>query len=321
MSIMRFIEGYMDGNAWEQLCVQCYKLRYQTVHYTEIPAAQGGDGGIEGFTTSGIVNQCYCPERVYSDDDLYNHQRKKMTEDIKKLLSLDYAKRLRSMGVPTITEWHFVTPEYKDSRIVIHAETKRTEVLQAKANKPSDYDYISDNFRIAIMDAKEFTAEIVRIIRTDLTDFKFNLAIQHTDTPDWSKCDSEKVANIRRKICAVMHVEDTDDRLNQVVGLYVDYYVSGLEIMNSLRLDIPIIYEELIKLEQSYKNEVKLKTLMNTDHKMNQSIFNDILTEFQGKLAKDFSRELTQASIGELKQDLVASWLADCSMEFRSAES
>lgn len=319
MSIMRFIEGYMDGNAWEQLCVQCYKLRYQAVHYTEIPAAQGGDGGIEGFTTSGIVNQCYCPERVYSDDDLYNHQRKKMTDDIKKLLSSDYAKRLRSMGVPTITEWHFVTPEYKDSRIVTHAETKRTEVLQAKADKPSDYDYISDNFRIVIMDAKEFTAEIVRIIRTDLTDFKVNLAIQHTDTPDWAKCDSEKVANIRRKICAVMHVEDTDDRLNQVVGLYVDYYVSGLEIMSSLRLDIPIIHEELIKLEQSYKNEVKLKTLMNTDHKMNQSIFNDILTEFQEKLEKDFSRELTQASIGELKQDLVASWLADCSMEFRSA--
>lgn len=319
MSIMRFIEGYMDGNAWEQLCVQCYKLRYQAEHYTEIPAAQGGDGGIEGFTTSGIVNQCYCPERVYSDDDLYNHQREKMSDDIKKLLSPKYAKRLRSMGVPTINEWHFVIPEYKDSRIVSHAETKRTEVLQVKADKPNDYDYISDNFRIVIMDAKEFTVEIVRIIRTDLTDFKVNLAIQHTDTPDWSKCDSEKVANIRRKICAVMHVEDTDDRVNQIIGLYVDFYVSGLEIMNSLRLDFPIIYEELIKLEQSYKNEVRLKTLMNTDHKMNQSIFDAILTEFQGKLEKDFSRVLNQASIGELKQDLVASWLADCSMEFRSA--
>ena len=316
---MRFIEGYMNGNAWEQLCIQCYKLRYQAVHYTEIPAAQGGDGGIEGFTTSGIVNQCYCPERAYSDDDLYKHQRDKMTVDIKKLLLLDYAKRLKSMGVPTITEWHFVIPEYKDNRILIHAETKRTEVLQVKANKPNDYYYISDDFRIVIVDAKEFTAEIVRIIRTGLTDVKINLAIQHTGTPDWSKCDSEKVANIRRKICAVMHVEDTDDRLNLVVGLYVDYYVSGLEIMNSLRVDFPIVYEELFKLEQSYKNEVKLKTLMNADHKMNQSIFDAILNEFQSKLEKDFSRDLTQASVGELKQDLVASWLADCSMEFRSA--
>ena len=49
-----------------------------------------------------------------------------------------------------------------------------------------------------------------------------------------------------------------------------------------------------------------------------ESLFNNILNEFQEKLEKDFSKMLTQASVVELKQDLVASWLADCSMEFRS---
>lgn len=70
---MTFIEGYMTGNAWEELCVKCYRLRYQKEHYTAIPAVQGGDAGIEGFTHNGIVHQCYCPERVYSDNDLYAH--------------------------------------------------------------------------------------------------------------------------------------------------------------------------------------------------------------------------------------------------------
>lgn len=27
-SIMTFIEGYMTGNAWEELCAKCYRLRY-----------------------------------------------------------------------------------------------------------------------------------------------------------------------------------------------------------------------------------------------------------------------------------------------------
>ena len=57
---------------------------------------------------------------------------------------------------------------------------------------------------------------------------------------------------------------------------------------------------------------------MNTDRQLNQSLFNNILNEFQEKHEKDFSKMLTQASVVELKQDLVASWLADCSMEFRS---
>ena len=51
---------------------------------------------------------------------------------------------------------------------------------------------------------------------------------------------------------------------------------------------------------------------------MNQSVFSTILSDFGEKLEKDFSTIFNQASIAEVKQDLIASWLADCSMEFRS---
>ena len=57
---------------------------------------------------------------------------------------------------------------------------------------------------------------------------------------------------------------------------------------------------------------------MNTDHSMNQSVFTTILSDFGEKLEKEFSTIFNQASISEVKQDLIASWLADCSMEFRS---
>ncbi len=315
-SIMRFIEGYMTGNAWEELCVQCYRIRYQNDNYTSIPAAQGGDAGIEGFTNRGIVHQCYCPERSYSDNDLYEHQRNKLTTDIEKLKN--NAKRLSALGVPPVVEWHFNIPEYKDSRILEHAETKRKEILTAKKDKPNDYVHIADDFKIVIKIAEDFTLEISRIIRTTLTDLKLNVAIEHLDKPDWSKCDSAKIANIRRKIKAVMLVDNDDETLNQVVGIYVDCYISGLEIMGNLRVNFPEIYEDIFRLEQSYKRDVTIKTLMNTDKKMNSSLFNDILNDFHSKLERDFFKMFTEASIGELKQDLVASWLADCSMEFRS---
>lgn len=55
-SIMTFIEGYMNGDAWEELCVSCYRLKYQTQNYTAIPAVHGGDAGIEGFTCNGIAS-------------------------------------------------------------------------------------------------------------------------------------------------------------------------------------------------------------------------------------------------------------------------
>ncbi len=191
-------------------------------------------------------------------------------------------------------------------------------MLTAKKKNPTLFAYISDDFKILVKVAEDFSPEISRIIRTNLTDMKLNLAVQHQEKPDWSKCDSQKVANIRRKVGAVMHVDEDDPDLNYVINVYIDYYIAGLEIMNNLQLHFPEIYEDLYKLEQSYKREVSLKTRMNTDRQLNQSLFNNILNEFQEKLEKDFSKMLTQASVVELKQDLVASWLADCSMEFRS---
>ena len=67
----------------------------------------------------------------------------------------------------------------------------------------------------------------------------------------------------------------------------------------------------------SYKKDVAIKTRMISDNIGNAKLFNELLDNFENKLKEQFSTTVDLASIGELKQDLVASWLADCSMEFR----
>lgn len=319
MSILSFIDGYLkSGDAWEVLCVECYRQRYKDEHYTEVPAAQGGDGGIEGFTQNGVVNQCYCPEKIYSDDDLFEHLRDKMTTDIGKLVKTKYAKRLRDLGVPEIREWHFVIPEIRDARIIKHAESKRREVLALKEASPQDYFHIHDDFKILIKCAADFSVEIVRAIRFPQTDYLLNLEIQHNSTPDWSQCDSEKSNNIRRKFMAIKNTDDdSDDDVNFLVKLYIEFYINGLDIMSRFRLDVPGTHSALVKLEQACKRDFAVRTRINNDCSVNSVLFNDILEKFEEKLTTEFSSILDSALIGELKQDLVASWLADCSMEFR----
>jgi len=139
-----FLESSLNGTEWQRICDSCYRLRYQDEGYTAIPSIIGGDGGIEGFTRTGIVYQCYCPERKYSDDDLYEHLRDKVTKDINKLLDPKYAKRLKDLGVPVIKEWHLVIPEYKDSRILQQVENKKLDVLTEKQTDPDKYSHIDD---------------------------------------------------------------------------------------------------------------------------------------------------------------------------------
>lgn len=315
--ILDFFKDELNVDTWEELCQSCYRIKYQDQHYTEIPASYRGDAGIEGFTRNGIVNQCYCTEKAFSDDDLYNHQRDKMTTDIGKLIDPDYKKRLKKLGVPQIHEWHFVIPCYKDSRIIQHAETKRQEVLKAKKDNPEQYDYIADDFIVVIKQAEDFKFEITRTIRESITDKKLNVAVREVKDIDWSLCDSEKVNNIRRKVKAVMDdAEDSDPVLNQVVNMYIESYIKGMEIMKLLRVSYAAIYEDVHGLEQAYKKQVALKTGMNTNKSMNSPIFNEILNDFEVHL-KDTCGYFDSASIIELKIDIVSMWLADCSMLFR----
>lgn len=311
-NILTFLGSDMDGDAWENLCNECYRIRYAKEHYTEIPASRQGDAGIEGFTTTGIVTQCYCPEGVYNDNDLYVHQRDKMTRDIDKLLK--NKDRLARLGVPTIHEWHFLIPEYRDKRIIEHAETKKKEVLRTKADDPKLYDYIADDFVILIKTAANYRIEITRLIRETLTDVKLNFAVLHTDSVNWDECDSDKVANIERKVKAI--VGEENDNIPELVDLYLSSYMNGLSILNMLREDFSDIYEDIIQLEQTYKKEVQMKTMLNTKKEINSQLFNEILDDFGQKIEKDF-KYLNSASIMELKLDLVSGWIADCSMRFR----
>ncbi|MFD2330100.1 hypothetical protein ACFSR7_12680 [Cohnella sp. GCM10020058] len=316
--MLDFIDSYLTGDDWEKLCKSCFRMKYQDEHFTDIPATHGGDGGIEGFTRTGRVYQCYCPERNYSDDDLYSHLRDKMTRDINKLVSLQYAKRLKELGIQNIKEWHFVIPEYKDARIVVHAEAKRKEVLDLKKKNPQEYDYIDDNFAILIKTAEDFKVEITRIIRTTITDVKLNFAILHVGKPDWSKCDSEKAENIKRKIKAVRgNIDETEEDLNELIDIHIEAYINGLEVLRILREGYPEVFEDIYMLEQSYKKQVKMTTRLNPDSSMNFKVFNEILNDFQNTLERQF-KYLNPASITELKLDLISSWLADCSMQFRS---
>lgn len=316
--ILSFIDGSLDGDSWERLCNACYRDRYKEFHYTEIPAAYQGDAGIEGFTTNGIVTQCYAPEKEFSDNELYNHLRDKMTADINKLKKAEYRDRLIKLGVPPIKEWHFVIPFYKDARIIEHAEAKRKEIIGAKKANPNAYPHIDDGFRIFIKSAEAFRVEITRLVRTTVSDIKLNLDVCHTPTTKWDRCDSEKVANIKRKVKAIMGDVDGDraDDYNEVVDLYLQSYITGMEILRTLRASYTEIYEDIFTLEQKYRKQVSMQTKMNTDSTINRSLFNDILSDFENKLRSEFNY-FTSASIIELKLGLVSGWLADCSMQFR----
>ena len=311
-----FLPDNLDGEAWEKLCDACYRDRYKAENYVKIPAAHSGDTGIEGFTHSGIVYQCYCPQKTYSDQELYEHLRDKVTADIGKLIDLSNASRMRKLGIRNIKEWHFVIPEYKDKRIVEHLETKRKEVIEERGKHPTELSYIDADIILVIKTAGDFSEELARCIINPLYDVNLNLAVKKTGTVDWSLCTADKVENIKRKVKALLPDTATEEEFNLMVNIFAEYYLHGIEIMRRLRETYSIIYENIVDLEQQYKTQVSIKSALNSDKSLNKAMFDEILEDFETKL-KENVPGLSITSVMEIKMDLICGWIADCSLNFR----
>ena len=63
--------GPFNGDSWEDLCQQIFKNKFESEGYQEMKASPG-DFGVEGFTKkTGVAFQCYCPDSLYTQDELY----------------------------------------------------------------------------------------------------------------------------------------------------------------------------------------------------------------------------------------------------------
>ncbi|MDU1053375.1 hypothetical protein [Clostridium baratii] len=309
--MLEFLRDKLNGDFWEKICNYCYRQRYQEFHLTPIPAAYKGDGGIEGFTNHGVVYQCYCPEKNFSDNELYENQRDKVSKDIKKLLK--NGDILKKIGVGIIKEWHFVTPYYKDRRIIEHCHKKEEEVL--KEIRKNNLDYISSDFKIYIKDCDEFVHEIFRYVKIN-SDLKLSFELDESQDIDLLNCPSMQRENIVRK---VKKIDSTgrEDICDKMVKKFTKEYLEWVMLKDIINRKSPELYERIIKIEEAYKNDMEFKCLLAASSgEANFKTFKEIIDEFEKLLLNELGEIVDKTSIIQMKLEIVSSWLADCPLEF-----
>ena len=229
----------MNGDEWEKYCQKLLRLCYDD--YQEVPAQFGGDYGIEGFTRSGLVFQCYSPDEDPSGKDLYDKQRDKITQDIKKLIK--NATPISELGAGTIREWHFLTPDYNSRYLVSHCRIKESEVL-SKSLKA-----VHNGFTIYIKTEDDYILE-----RQMYLGIGGHLVQPSSEDPPIKELekflmsDNEIVLNIRTKLGKLAIA--SDQRADLIRNL-VSGYVIGQNELENLNEKFPSTYQSVVKLKSS----------------------------------------------------------------------
>lgn len=301
--------GNFNGTTWEEFCQICFKKKYESDGYQEMPAWQG-DLGIEGFTRTGVLFQCYCPDEEYAPDDLYEKQRDKITKDLKKLVTNEpelkgYLKSIK------VKQWIFVTPGYKKKDIVKHCQDKAEEYRNLKLS------ILDDDFDVLIYDIDFFATEIPLVLDYKKQKIEINPLTKKSDKEiaDWKNKEILLVENAVRKHGQriLESANNRDYKINTLTQHSIEHFLNGNITIKIMREKFPQDYEKFVRVVSLFEKKVTEMCIINTSD--NNTLYKQIESELKGKLKEAFNY-IDQITIDKLTEQVLADWILRCPINF-----
>src|SRR6185437_4537826 len=301
--------GIFDGNKWEDFCQQCLKRKHEVDGYQEMPATFKGDLGIEGYTRTGILFQCYCPNEEYDPTKLYEAQRDKITKDLGKLVNNQ--KELEPyLGNIKICKWIFVTPGYSNKELVRHCKEKAEELLAMKLP------LLSDDFDVLVHDIEFFSAEIPIVL--SFRQEKIDITTQSkssTEIADWKSKEISLVDNALKKHGQRLPptTPNYSDRVNRITQGSISAFLNGDVMVRKWAEKYQEQYEKFQRVIGEFERRIEEKCAAYTGD--NNKLYEEIEIELRLKIKTSFDF-LDDAMIDRLTYRVMADWILRCPINF-----
>jgi|SRR5690554_2382719 len=301
--------GAFDGDSWEGLCQLVLKSRYKDKQYQEMVASPG-DFGIEGFTKIGGVSfQCYCPDNNYTQKELYEKQRDKITDDLGKLKKYeqDLKKRLGSVA---LKEWIFVTPIVTDNKLLKHAQCKQEEVVGWGLS------IVDPEFRVILHDADFYAKEINEIQAcqgkkvTLFSALDLDAEKSVVDVSIYEK-NIEKKNKFRCTFNGIVDVEK-HAKLNKITS---KKWLQSDSFLKEIEKNAAEIYFQVMRVISQYESEVE--ELCITWQGEPEELISKVRDELASRIAEAIP-SLAEAERYRLSDQMTSKWIALCPLGIES---
>lgn len=301
-----------DGNSWEEFCQQCLKIKYKE-DYQEIPAFFNGDLGIEGFTRDGLVFQCYCPSENYEQKELYEHQRAKITKDLKKLETNKKALK-ETLDKVKIKKWIFLTPEYKNKELLSHCMTKKNEILKTKL------EILDEDFDVLIQTIDFFGNELSIVLNNcDNKIFVRNEELNEKNINQWKMSNIKNIENVKRKINVLgSQKREKEKWIQKNINKTIEDFLLGEIILSELGKNFNQNYEKLLRFKNSVEKEIE--NICDDEDLSNKIKYESIAEKLEVMLKDQFENEFELSTILDLKRRILSEWIMNCPIDFYEEE-
>jgi len=305
---MSAISSEYDGNEWERKVKHWLRLRYPDGRFEEVPAAHQGDFGIEGFSRDGIAYQCYAPQSALKVAELYENQRIKITNDIKKFIERK-VELSRLFGKVVIKSWWLIVPQHRSSKLVQHATAKAKEVVQA--NLP----YVSPDFYIHVATAEDFAVEREAAIRKGVEALHLDCDEVHaTHIQEWAGNNDVFANRLDQKIKAYSG-ELVDEKVRDLREKWIGSFIKAENLLKKLKATAPGVWEEFRGIKQRREGKLYLKyNKASAPSQVLDQTIAELMNELVNKVPNLGSDQAEDIAVGT-----VSEWLHRCPLNFPSS--
>lgn len=289
---------------WEDYCKRLFAAR-DGVRYQSVSAVVHGDWGIEGYTSNGVLYQCYAPQNAHSSKDLYERQRDKIATDLRKLQS-NIGEIAKLIAPSIITVWALVVPMVEDKKILTYAATKAEEIRNRGLS------VFAENFTIRILTDDDFEVERAAFGHQIWAELPDGSSIVDEEIEAIATHESTDLASLNAKIMKLASTESVSE-VGTLRGDVLRMYLTGKQRDEDLRRYYPAIWDEWQHARAGVKSTLPTAQLVSVG---SPGVHLKQVMDHLTGAASAAAPQLRPGDSSVLVQGTIAEWLFDCPLNF-----
>lgn len=295
-----------NPKAWENYFKDIVRLHYKPANYRDVPDKHVGDFGVECYSLSGHVFQCYLPEQVADVAKLVKAQRGKINKDINKFVRTNVNDLSKLFGEIKISRWILATNVNDSAVLAQFCSQKSIKVRNLGLS------YIADDFEILVHTDKDYPVEAASLKRDS---YQLQLKFSPTSVDgaaNWIDDNLEFLAKLDMKLPKIHPEKDKVDQIkNYLVQKYLDYQ----NMMDMLRSEWSDIYEIVYSCIQYRESSLVERFLLEAHDTLPSVVIKEEISKLHSNITEEI-KSFKATDLEQIKWGVITDWLIRCPLDF-----
>lgn len=294
----------ITGEEWENICEICLQEKFKDENFNTVPATTQGDWGLDGYTRTGIIFQCYNPKERTTNHDLHKKLQNKINTDLKKIEEYQKDIKILMDGVK-IKKWILLTYRIPNKAIHIYAKRKEDEY------RNKQLEILDEDFIVSVQPFSFIQLQFSQMkLSKKLSYINGNITY---DEELEKNLDSDYLGNLNRKLKYLFG--NKEKQIQQLKQNYIVQYFRGMEVFKKLQEDLPKDCQKYMDLIATI--ELNLTEILSfTEKGKEKETFLKIKEDLENRIKENFSENYESQVLDKLRDYQISFWLLHCPLNF-----